>query len=127
MTFSAAVAGEGPGYMQHSSAVMGLVPMTALKCGLNSSPSNTDAMCNLPQFANSLGKCTVLPCYCNGLTFYSGKLCLALLLWSWCHGWEGGASKIFRFGYFGGRCILQPTLLKVTLEPPQCFRMRAGW
>ena len=37
-----------------------------------------------------------MPCYCNGLTFYSGKLCLALLLWSWCHGWVGGASIFFQ-------------------------------
>ena len=28
---------------------------------------DTDAMCNLPQFAESLGKCTVFPCYCSGL------------------------------------------------------------
>ena len=33
---------------------LGTWPHDPLRCGLNSSPSHTDAMCNLPQFANSL-------------------------------------------------------------------------
>ena len=46
---------------------MGLVPMTPARCGLNSSPSHTDARCNLPQFAKSpRGISSVLPCYCIG-------------------------------------------------------------
>ena len=43
---------------------LGPFPHDPLRCGLNSSPSHTDAMCSLPQFANSLRGCTVLPCYC---------------------------------------------------------------
>ena len=31
---------------------LGPCPHDPLRCGLNSSPSYTDAMCNLPQFAN---------------------------------------------------------------------------
>ena len=35
------VAGKGFGSIQHSSVVMGLIPMTPARCGLNSSPSHT--------------------------------------------------------------------------------------
>merc|ERR1712025_1373783 len=107
--------------MQHSSAVMGLVPMTPEMWHRNSSTSNTDAMCNLPQFANSLGKCTVLPCYCNGLHVLPWNRALPSLLWSWCHGWVGGASKFFQVSASSkGAASTQSAALKVTLEPPQC-------
>ena len=60
---------------------MGLVPMTPARCGLNSSPSHTDARCNLPQFAKSpRGISSVLPCYCIGYYVLLWNLPATLLL-----------------------------------------------
>ena len=60
---------------------MGLIPMTPARCGLNSSPSQTDARCNLPQFANSpRGISSVLPCYCIGFHVLPWKVPTTLLL-----------------------------------------------
>ena len=52
-------------------------------------------MRNLPQFANSLGISTVLPCYCIGVHVLLWKLCAAPLRVDWCHGWVGWGAEIF--------------------------------
>ena len=47
-----------------------------LRCGLNSSPSNTDAMCNLPQFAKFLrggARCCLATALFGHLTSYPGN------------------------------------------------------
>ena len=71
----------------------GPCPHDPPRCRLNSSPSHTDAMRNLPQFANSLGISTVLPCYCIGFHALLWKLCATPLLVDWCHGWVGWGTK----------------------------------
>ena len=59
--------------------------MTPLRCGLNSSPSYIDAMRNLPQFANFLLGCTMLPCYytarhSHGLPWKMGAASLLVVM-----------------------------------------------
>ena len=76
----------------------GPCPHEPPRCGLNSSPSHTDAMCNLPQFAKSLGglaRCCLATAL--AITFYSGKCVPPSFLWSWCHGRVGWDAKIFQF------------------------------
>ena len=58
----------------------GPCPHDPPRCRLNSSPSHTDAMRNLPQFAKSLGISTVLPCYCIGFHVLLWKLRATSLL-----------------------------------------------
>ena len=101
--------------MQHSAAVMGVIPMTPEMWRRNSSPSNTDAMCNLLQFAKSLGKRTVSPCYCNGiqvLLWEIGSRSPSVVLVPRLGGM--GHQLFPDFGDFGERCFVQPAPLKVT-------------
>ena len=91
----------------------GPCPHDPPRCRLNSSPSHTDAMRNLPQFANSLGISTVLPCYCIGFHVLLWKLCATPLLVDWCHGWVGWGAKIFSRSRLARRTLhTQPAVLK---------------
>ena len=106
---------------------MGLIPMTPARCGLNSSPSQTDARCNLPQFANSpRGISSVLPCYCIGFHVLPWKEPTTLLL----------VVLVPRLGGLGHEFLSISWLLKdaascsqgrlrPTLKPPRCGAARA--
>ena len=77
---------------------MGLIPMTPARRGLNSSPSHTDARCNLPKFPKSLaGSAQCCRATALALTFYRGKSPPPFFLWSWCHGWVGWGTIFFPF------------------------------
>ena len=114
---------------------LGPCPHDPLRCGLNSSPSHTDAMCNLPQFANSLRGCTVLPCYC--FAWHSHVLpwklgATSLLVVCATVGWVGALYFFpglpFPRGVSEGRCFSQPAVLKAyTLEPHSVGRTPGGW
>ena len=108
----------------------GPCPHDPPRCRLNSSPSHTDAMRNLPQFANSLGISTVLPCYCIGFHVLLWKLCATPLLVDWCHGWVGWGAKIFfpDLGLLEGRCIRsQRCSRRYTGTSSVWCCTRAGW
>ena len=82
-----------------------------MRCGLNSCPSNTSALRNLPQFANSrLGSapcCLVSALFGRLHTFYPGLSVPPPLLWPWRHGWVGLGCQFFSksFRRRGERCL----------------------
>ena len=87
-------------------------PNDPLRCGLNSCPSNTSALRNLPQFANSrLGSapcCLVSALFGRLHTFYRGLSVPPPLLWPWRHGWVGLGCQIFFRCFFAvavTRCL----------------------
>ena len=76
---------------------------------------HTDDMCNLQEFGNFIGKCTVFPCYCSGihvLLWEIGSRSPSVVLVPRLGGW--GINLFPGFGYFGERCFVKRVPLKVT-------------
>ena len=113
---------------------LGLCPHDPLRCGLNSSPSYTDAMCNLPQFARiPQGRSTVLPCYCIAwhsyvLTWKFGAT--SLLVAGATVGWVGAPYFFqvspFPRGVSEGRCTHSLRCSRPTLKPHSVGRTLGG-
>ena len=103
--------------------------MTPARCGLNSSPSHTDARCNLPQFANSpRGISSVLPCYCIGYYVLLWNEPATLLLVVLVPRLGGLGQNLFHSLAVEGHCILQSEALKAHTETSSVrCRTRAGW
>ena len=91
--------------------------MTPARCGLNSSPSHTDASCNLLQFANSpRGISSVLPCYYIGYYVLLWNEPAILLLVVLVPRLGGLGCHFFPVLALEGRRIMQPVALKAHTE-----------
>ena len=97
-----------------------------LRCGLNSSPSNITAMCNLPQFAKipqgMYGDALLLLCSANSRSILEFR----------CHlpscggatvGWVGAPKFLSRLLLPSGRLHVQPEVLKASLGSPHELRL----